>query len=184
VWWLGCGLESRGIVIWYPEDSKRFALVQIFHLLCCPLSHILSWYAGLFPQEWSSQRINLTSHIQIVQKLKSKHSCTFTSSYAFEVWWLTMPVGNSTFGHVFVLEYSSICYLLCCTFSTRSSIYNSYSLLTDLQICQFCVVYVFSRFVDASLYPNSKVHLGHGLACWTCVYIDIDIQWNLDLSFP
>jgi len=47
--------------------------------------------------------------------------------------------GNSTFGHVFVMEYAGKGYLLCCTVSTRSSIYNSLSLLTDLQI--LCCVF-------------------------------------------
>jgi len=62
----------------------------------------------------------------------------------FLAWKLTTLGGNSIFGHVFVLEYASKGYLVCCTVSTRSSIYNSLSLLTD-------------RFADFMLYMFFQV---------------------------
>jgi len=79
-------------------------------------------------------------------KVKEYVEPYLTSSYAFVTWKLTTLGGNSTSGHVFVLEYASKGYLLRCTVSTRGSIYNSLSLLTD-------------RFADFVLYMFFQV-------CW------------------
>jgi hypothetical protein len=67
--------------------------------------------------------------------------------------------GNSTFGHVFVLEYASKDYLLCCTVSARRCIYNSLSLLTDLQIL-CCIHSAVQRFPELIFYrfPSSAIY--------------------------
>jgi hypothetical protein len=62
-------------------------------------------------------------------------------------------------------------FVVLCTFNKEFHL--QFVKLADLQNCRLCIVYIFFRYVDVNLYPNSKMHLGHGLGCWTYVYMVI-----------